>query len=219
MIKAVLFDLDGTLADSAPDLVATANQQRIRRGLEPLPYERLRNFCSQGTTGLLAQAVNVHHDDPEFEQDKQQFLDDYEALSPTHTVLFDGITELLAELDRRKIVWGIVTNKLEYLTWPVLRHLALTDRSQTSVCGDTTPEAKPSPLPLLHACSEINIDPADCIYIGDDARDILAGKAAGMKTMALTYGYSLDEESAKALEPDMIAHAPKEIMLLLAGLF
>jgi len=189
MKPLVLFDFDGTLADTAPDLAAAANQQRLRRGLPALPYEQLRPMASHGARGLLGVALGLTPDAPEYEACKQQFLDDYAANIAVHTVLFPGVEDLLANLVQEGWAWGIVTNKVTRFTTPLVRHLALEQHSAVVVCGDTTAHSKPHPEPLLHAVREVGIAPQHCLYVGDDQRDIIAGQAAGMKTIATAYGY------------------------------
>ena len=189
MKPLVLFDFDGTLADTAPDLAAAANQQRLRRSLPALPYEQLRPMASHGARGLLGVALGLTPDSPEYEACKQQFLDDYAANIAVHTVLFPGVEDLLADLVQEGWTWGIVTNKVTRFTTPLVRHLALEQHSAVVVCGDTTAHSKPHPEPLLHAAREVGIAPQHCLYVGDDQRDIIAGQAAGMKTIATAYGY------------------------------
>lgn len=192
MKPLVLFDFDGTLADTAPDLAAAANQQRLRRGLPALPYEQLRPMASHGARGLLGVALGLTPDAPEYEACKQQFLDDYAANIAVHTVLFPGVEDLLANLVQEGWAWGIVTNKVTRFTTPLVRHLALEQHSAVVVCGDTTAYSKPHPEPLLHAAREVGVAPRHCLYVGDDHRDIIAGQAAGMKTIATAYGYCGD---------------------------
>jgi len=168
MKPLVLFDFDGTLADTAPDLAAAANQQRLRRGLPALPYEQLRPMASHGARGLLGVALGLTPDSPEYEACKQQFLDDYAANIAVHTVLFPGVEDLLADLVREGWAWGIVTNKVTRFTTPLVRHLALEQHSAVVVCGDTTAYSKPHPEPLLHAAREVGIAPRHCLYVGDD---------------------------------------------------
>ncbi|KOQ35985.1 phosphoglycolate phosphatase, partial [Achromobacter xylosoxidans] len=180
MSALILFDFDGTLADTAPDLAAAANQQRTRRGLEPLPYETLRPVASQGARGLLRVALGLKPGDDEYEPTRLQFLEDYAASSTVHSKLFPGIEALLADIRQRGLSWGIVTNKVTYLTLPIVEHLNLTRDSAVLVCGDTTAHAKPHPLPLQHAAREAGFATDRCVYVGDDLRDIQAAHAAGM---------------------------------------
>uniref|UniRef100_UPI00334291CF HAD-IA family hydrolase n=1 Tax=Castellaniella defragrans TaxID=75697 RepID=UPI00334291CF len=189
MGNLVLFDFDGTLADTAPDLAAAANKQRAHRGLPPLPYEILRPYASHGARGLLKVSLDLQPGDPDYETCRLRFLDDYAQDIAVHTRLFPGISELLDELVRHDYAWGIVTNKAEYLARPIIQHLGIEARCTITVGGDTTPHSKPHPEPLLYAARQTGCVPAQCIYIGDDERDILAGKAAGMATVAAAYGY------------------------------
>ncbi len=189
MKNLVLFDFDGTLADTAPDLAAAANKQRAYRGLPPLPYEALRPYASHGARGLLKAALGLQPGDTDYEDSRRRFLSDYARDIAVHTQLFPGIAELLDELARHDYAWGIVTNKVEYLARPIIRHLGLESRCAVTVGGDTTPHAKPHPEPLLHAARQAGCAPIRCIYIGDDERDVVAGKAAGMATVVAAYGY------------------------------
>jgi phosphoglycolate phosphatase len=212
--KLVLFDFDGTLADTAPDLAAAANKQRARQGLPPLPYERLRPHASHGARGLLKAALDLDHDHPDYEQWRVQFIRDYEEDIAVHTRLFEGIDTLLGALAARGHAWGIVTNKVEYLARPIIRHLGLEASCAVTVGGDTTPHPKPHPAPLLYAAEHAGYAPTQCIYIGDDERDIVAGKAAGMATIAAAYGYcSLDDPLR--WEADAVAHEVSELLALI----
>lgn len=204
----VLFDFDGTLADTAPDLAAAANLQRERRGLPPLALERLRPVASQGARGLLRVALDMHPDHPDYEATRQQFLYDYELAMTEHSHLFPGIEELLDRLDDSPLEWGIVTNKITRLAEPLIAHLGLTERCAAIVCGDTTPHAKPHPEPLLHAARRAGYIASDCVYIGDDLRDIQASKAAGMPSIAAAYGYCGHETAVSDWQADLQADAP-----------
>ena len=194
MRTLVLFDFDGTLADTAPDLAAAANLQATRAGLAPAPYAALRAVASQGARGLLQVALGVTPIDDSYEDHRKQFLCDYASSSTLNSRLFDGIAPLLDSLTARNIAWGIVTNKLAYLAEPIVAHLGLMAACATLVCGDTTAHAKPHPLPLLHAADQAGYAAEDCIYVGDDLRDIQAAHAAGMPAIAAAYGY-LDENA------------------------
>lgn len=211
MRKLVLFDFDGTLADTAPDLAAAANKQRTRKGLPPLPYEALRPYASHGARGLLKAGLDMDPDHPEYESCRQQFLEDYEQDMTTHTTLFPGIKQLLSTLKDHDYAWGIVTNKMEYLAVPLVVHLGLYTDCAVTVGGDTTSHAKPHPAPLLHAAKQTGFDPSQCIYVGDDQRDIIAGKAAGMATLVAAYGYCGLETAVQAWQADAIAESPQDI--------
>ncbi|MBV6272240.1 phosphoglycolate phosphatase [Alcaligenaceae bacterium CGII-47] len=193
--KLILFDFDGTLADTAPDLAAAANKQRTRLGLAPLPYEALRPYASHGARGLLKAALDLDRSHPDYEHWRIQFLKDYEQDITVHTCLFPGVAVLIDALVLRGYTWGIVTNKVEYLARPIIRHLGLEATCAVTVGGDTTPNPKPHPAPLLYAAEHAGgYPPNQCIYIGDDERDIQAGKAAGMATVAAAYGYCALED-------------------------
>ena len=187
--RGMLFDLDGTLADTAPDLAAAANAMRIARGLAPVPFDGLRQVASHGARGLLRVAFETSPDDAGYEAMRVEFLDRYEAALAIRSRLFDGMPEVLDALERRGIAWGIVTNKAARFTTPLTALLGLAGRAGAIVSGDTTPFIKPHPAPLLHAADLLSLSPADCVYVGDDLRDIEAGRAAGMTTVAVAWGY------------------------------
>ncbi len=187
--KAVLFDLDGTLADTAPDLAAAIHQMQRDRGLPPTPLDQLRPLTSAGARGLLGGAFGIAPDALGYAAMRDEFLAHYANALCVHTVLFPGISALLDLLDARRIRWGIVTNKVMRLTDPLIAQLGLKERAACVVSGDTTAYAKPHPAPLLHAAQQLNLTPAQIVYVGDDLRDIQAGAAAGMPTVAAAYGY------------------------------
>jgi N-acetyl-D-muramate 6-phosphate phosphatase len=185
--RAVLFDFDGTLADTAPDLAAAANRLLAEQGQEPLPLERLRPFASAGARGLVHAAFGVKPGDAEYEALREAFLDFYAERVCHETRLFPGIAELLRELRRREIRWGIVTNKSTRFTEQIV--LALKLEPDCLACGDTTPHLKPHPASLLHAAAQLKLTPAECCYLGDDLRDMKAAIAAGMRPIAVDWGY------------------------------
>lgn len=189
MIKAVLFDLDGTVADTAPDLGAALNHTRATRGLSPLPLASIRPQASHGSKGLLKLGLGIDTDHPDFIPLRDIFLDYYEHNICVHTTLFDGINELITELEQQNIIWGIVTNKPERFTAPLMKELQLDQRAAVIVSGDTCEHSKPHPAPMLHACKHIGIDSTECIYLGDDLRDIQAAHAANMRGYIAAYGY------------------------------
>lgn len=215
MSALILFDFDGTLADTAPDLAAAANQQRTRRGLEPLPYETLRPVASQGARGLLRVALGLKPGDDEYEPTRLQFLEDYAASSTVHSKLFPGIEALLADIRQRGLSWGIVTNKVTYLTLPIVEHLNLTRDSAVLVCGDTTAHAKPHPLPLQHAAREAGFATDRCVYVGDDLRDIHAARAAAMGAVAAAWGYLGEDLPLEEWGADAILASPADLAGLL----
>jgi phosphoglycolate phosphatase len=211
MSALILFDFDGTLADTAPDLAAAANRQRLRRGLEPMPYELLRPVASQGARGLLRVALGMMPDHPEFEQTRAHFLEDYAAGSTVHTRLFPGIAELLAGIRSKGYAWGIVTNKVTHLTLPIVEFLGLMDGTAALVCGDTAPRSKPYPDPLLHAAREAGYAAEQCVYVGDDLRDVQAAHAAGMPAVAAGYGYLGGDHDITLWEADAYADTPEAL--------
>ena len=188
-VTAVLFDLDGTLADSAGDLALALNQIRASRGLPPLPAADLRPYASSGARGLLHRGMGVTTDHPEYAALRETFLANYAACLAQTTTLFEGMSDTLDSIEARGLRWGIVTNKFERFTGPVVAAIGLTQRAAIVVAGDTTPHAKPHPAPLLHAAYAMNVAPSACVYVGDDLRDVEAGAAAGMSTLVAGYGY------------------------------
>ena len=188
-IDAVLFDLDGTLIDSAPDLGAAADKMRTDRGLASYPLVKYRPMAGAGARGMLGIAFGLTAQDPQFNALKEEFFSNYEACMTQRTYAFEGVAEMIARLHQGGLKWGVVTNKSERFTLPLTRLMPLFATAQTIVSGDTTPHSKPHPAPLLEAARQLNVSPQRCIYVGDDARDILAGRAAGMPTVAAAYGY------------------------------
>lgn len=218
MSALILFDLDGTLADTAPDLAAAANRQRSRRGLEPHAYGPLRAVASQGARGLLRVALNMAPDHDQFEQTRQQFLDDYASASTTHSHLFAGIADLLDDIKRRGMAWGIVTNKATHLTLPIVEFLGLKQECAALVCGDTLARAKPHPDPLLHAAQMAGFKPEQCIYVGDDLRDVQAARAARMPVVAAAYGYLGEDADVTSWAADAQANTPGELWTAIQSL-
>jgi phosphoglycolate phosphatase len=209
--RAVLFDFDGTLADTATDLARPLNRLRAARGLADLPLEKLRPFASAGARGMLEAGLGILPDHPEFKPLREAFLQHYADEICVETRLFPGIETLLGEIEGRGLRWGIVTNKSTHLTRMVVAALGLESRVACVVCGDTTPHLKPHPASLLHAAKELQLAPQDCVYLGDDQRDIDAARAAAMRCVAVKWGYGNDlhawEADAVIAQPaDLIAH-------------
>ena len=217
-IQAVLFDLDGTVADTAPDLAYAANSLRLADGVPPLPVEILRPLASQGARGLLKEAVGLTPDDAGFEHARLRFLSFYEHNLCVHTKLFPGVAQLLAGIEARKLPWGIVTNKVEFFALPLMQQLGLAQRCAITVGGDTTPNPKPSPDPLLHAAKALNVAPEACLYVGDDLRDIQAAHAAGMTSVAVRWGYLGDGPPIERWHAHHIVKTPKDLHDLLESL-
>lgn len=212
--QAVLFDFDGTLADTAPDLAAAVNRMRAEQALEPLPLERLRPFSSAGARGLVHAAFGVKPEDPEYKALREAFLDFYAERVCRETRLFPGIAELLAELRAREVRWGIVTNKATRFTEAICLSLKLAP--DCVACGDTTPHLKPHPASLLHAAAQLKLAPQSCIYLGDDLRDMKAARAAGMRPVAVEWGYHHPESGGpQSWEADAVISHPMDVLRLL----
>ncbi len=217
-IQAVLFDLDGTLVDSAPDLAAAINKMLSARGLPDLPSTRLRPVTSAGVAGLLGEAFGVNAQHPDFAAMRKEFLGFYQENICVYTKLFPGIDVLLADMSANLIPWGIVTNKIARLADLLVTELSLHHDALCIVGGDTTPHAKPHPAPLLHAADQLKIAPTQIIYVGDDLRDIQAGHAAGMLTVAAAYGYCGKDHSPETWNADYIVDSPAQLHALLLDL-
>jgi N-acetyl-D-muramate 6-phosphate phosphatase len=215
LCQAVLFDLDGTLADTAPDLAAAVNKMRHERGLEMVPLEDLRPLASAGARGLIGGAFGIGPEHPDFGAMREEFLANYEADLCIETTLFPGIDDVLDELDARAIRWGIVTNKVARLTEPLVALLGLDLRAGCVVSGDTTPHSKPHPAPLLHAARELDLPPERIVYVGDDLRDVQAGFAAGMVTVAAAYGYCGKDIPPTRWHAQHVVDSPAELQKLL----
>ncbi|HEX8885576.1 MAG TPA: HAD-IA family hydrolase [Noviherbaspirillum sp.] len=212
--QAILFDLDGTLADTAPDLAQALNKLRLERGMAPAPYESLRPYASAGARGLIGAGLGLTPEAAEYEALRIAFLNNYEAAIAVHSRLFDGVPELLAQLDRSGIAWGIVTNKAMRFTDPLVPMIGL-GHAACVVSGDTTPHAKPHPAPLLEAAQRLGKAPEHCWYVGDDMRDIQAGRAAGMLTIAAAWGYC-GSEGPTQWNAHAIAQEPLELLQLIS---
>ena len=211
----VFFDLDGTLADTAPDLVAATNQLLSARNLPLKPYEQLRPCASAGARGLIGGAFGIDTKHPDFIPLRDEFFANYEKALFVHSKLFEGMEHLLNQLESAQLPWGIVTNKSERFTNPLIELMGLSQRSISTVSGDTTPHSKPHPEPILHAARIANLDPNKSLYVGDDIRDVIAGKAAGMKTVAAAYGYCGCEEPPEAWGADFIIQTPQELLQII----
>jgi 2-phosphoglycolate phosphatase len=214
MMRAVLFDLDGTFADTAPDLGYAVNQMRIARGLSPVPDEKTRPVTSSGARGLLGAGFGITPDHADYPAMRDEFLAIYEANLCRETRLFDGMAELIEILESRGLTWGIVTNKAERFAVPLMQRLGYGTRTACIIGGDTTGKTKPHPEPLYAAARAIGIEPEHCLYVGDDERDIQAGRAAGMKTVAVRYGY-LNGSDPASWGADGVVNRPTEILSLL----
>ncbi|MEX8494732.1 HAD family hydrolase [Sphaerotilus sp.] len=213
-VHAVLFDLDGTLIDSAPDLGGAGNDLRERRGLPALPLTDFRPMTGAGARGMLGVALQITPEHPEFEALKVEYLAIYEARMTRLTRIFDDMAPVLDALDAADLPWGIVTNKHSRFAAPVVEAAGLQHRSRVLVCGDTTLHAKPHPEPLFEAARRMGVDPAHCLYVGDDLRDVQAGRAAGMGTVAVTWGYLGQGEPIEAWGANHLINFPAELLNL-----
>ena len=211
MIRAVLFDLDGTLADTAPDLAYALNRMREARGLPALPLTLTRPVTSLGARGMLNVGFNMTPEHAGYQAMREEFLDLYARDLCRETRLFPGMAELLDELERRDFLWGVVTNKAERFTHPLLKLLGVHHRAACIVGGDTTGRTKPDPAPLVAAAERMNLPPAACVYLGDDRRDVEAARAAGMKPVVARFGY-LNGNDPEAWRADAMIDEPIELL-------
>jgi N-acetyl-D-muramate 6-phosphate phosphatase len=214
--QAVLFDLDGTLIDSAPDLAGAANELRAAHGLPALPYECFRPMVGSGARGMVGVAFDVGPQHERFAELRDDFLRRYEQRMMLETRIFDAVVPVLEALEHRQRRWGIVTNKAARFTEPLVRSLGLDTRAAAVVAGDTTPHSKPHPAPLLEAARRVGLDPSRCMYVGDDVRDVQAGRAAGMTTVVAGWGYLGIGEPIEAWGADFIIRRPAELLNLLS---
>lgn len=214
-IRAVLFDLDGTLIDSAPDLGMAADKMRTDRGLPSLPLEHYRPMAGAGARGMLGVAFSITPEHPDYAALREEFFVNYENCMTERTYAFQGIAELIAQLLGQGLAWGVVTNKSMRFTQPLTKRMSLFATASAVVAGDTTPYAKPHPAPLLEAARQLRLDPARCIYVGDDERDVMAGLAAGMGTVAATYGYLGSNADTQLWGAHAHIHSPLELLSLL----
>jgi len=209
--KAVLFDLDGTLLDSAPDMVAAVDAMRAARGRPPMALADLRPHVSKGGLAMIRAAFPDIGED-ERKQWLPEFLDHYERAIGQHSALFEGVDAMLSALEANGCVWGIVTNKPEYLARQIMPVLGWEERCAVLIGGDTLSARKPDPLPLLVAAERIGVEPAQCVYVGDDERDIIAARAAGMPSVVALWGYRLDEDNPVAWQGDVMIDLPSQLI-------
>ena len=214
-IDAVLFDLDGTLIDSAPDLGAAADKMRTDRGLTSLPLAHYRPLAGAGARGMIGVAFGLKPEDAGFDALKEEFFVNYEACMTERTYAFDGVAELIARITQTGLKWGVVTNKSTRFTLPLTKAMSLFNTTQSIVSGDTTPHAKPHPAPLLEAARQLDVTPGRCVYVGDDERDIVAGRAAGMPTVAAAYGYLGAAVDTGLWKADATIESPTALLKLL----
>ena len=215
-IQAVLFDLDGTLIDSAPDLGAAVDQMRVARGMTSLPLEHYRHMAGAGARGMIGLAFGYTPEHPEYEAMKEEFFRNYEACMTERTFAFEGIAEMIQALVDMNMPWGVVTNKSKRFAEPLTQGMPLFASCAVVISGDTTPHAKPHPAPLLEAAKRLNIEPSRCVYVGDDERDIVAGHAAKMKTVAATYGYLGAQADVSAWQAHAQIDSPLQLLNFLS---
>ena len=216
-LGAVLFDLDGTLVDSAPDLAGACNEMRIERGLAPLPYEQLRRMVGSGARGMVGAAFGLVPDSPGYLELRDEFLARYEARMTRETKVFDDVVPVLDWLAREGLPWGIVTNKAARFAVPLIAALGLSERAATLICGDTVAHSKPHPAPLLEAARRLGLDAQCCAYVGDDRRDVDAGRAARMLTIVASWGYLGDGDAPVTWGADHLIERPGELPGLIGG--
>ena len=216
-LQAVLFDLDGTLIDSAPDLAGACNEMRIERGLVPLPYEQLRRMVGSGARGMVGVSFGLLPDSPGYLELRDEFLARYEARMTRETKVFEPIVAVLAWLEREGLPWGIVTNKATRFAVPLVAALGLAERAAALVCGDTVAHPKPHRAPLMEAARRLGLAPERCAYVGDDRRDVDAGRAAGMLTVVAAWGYLGDGDAPDEWGADHLIERPDELLGLIGG--
>ena len=214
-IDAVLFDLDGTLIDSAPDLGAAADKMRTDRGLASLPLSQYRSMAGAGARGMIGVAFGLMPDDARYDRLKEEFFVNYEARLVNLTYAFEGVDEMIRRICKAGLKWGVVTNKAARFTIPITQAMPLFGSASAVISGDTTPYAKPHPQPLFEAARRLGLAPERCIYVGDDERDILAGRAAGMPTVVAAYGYLGAAGDTDRWQADFTIGSPSGLLNLL----
>ena len=212
MIEAILFDLDGTLIDTAPDMGGALNNLLVEEKLAPIPLQQIRPYVSQGGLVLTRLGFAGKVPDSEIEALRQRFLAHYRATIAEQSRLFDGYEAILDELESRSLPWGIVTNKPEWLTFPLLEQLGLAQRAGVVIGGDSLAERKPHPLPLQVAAERLGVACERCLYVGDDERDVIAARAASMKSLVATYGYIEDMQAVPGWNADGVIDRPDDLL-------
>ena len=216
-IQAVLFDLDGTLIDSAPDLGAAVDQMRVDRGMPSLPLVHYRPMAGAGARGMIGLAFGFSPEHPDYDAMKEEFFRNYEACMTQRTFAFEGVVQMIDALVAAQLPWGVVTNKSKRFAEPLTQAMPLFKTAAVVISGDTTPYAKPHPEPLFEAARRLGIAPSACVYVGDDERDIVAGLAAGMKTVAATYGYLGTQSDVQKWQAHAHIQSPRELEDLISN--
>lgn len=219
MITTILFDLDGTLVDTAPDLAHALNLQLIKHGKSPLAYENIRPFASHGSRGLVGLGFGITPVDDSFIAMRDEYLSIYESVFTRSPVLLPGVAELLQAIENKGLKWGIVTNKPRRFTIGLVESMGLNLQSRAAciVCGDDAPQPKPSPATLLMACQQVGVKPENCTYVGDAERDVIAGNAAGMQTVVALFGYIDKTDKPQEWGADALIKTPEELVKILDG--
>ncbi len=215
MLRAVLFDMDGTLLDTAPDFVAVCQAMLVAHGRAPIDDQRIQDVVSGGARAMVAATFDMDPEAPGFETLRQEFLDRYQEHCAVFTRPYEGMAELLESIERSRLIWGVVTNKPVRFAAPIMEQLGLAERSAVLVCPDHVKNSKPDPEMLLLACSQLNIDPSEVLFIGDDLRDIESGRAAGTKTAAVRYGYIHPDDNPAHWGADVIVDHPRDLLAVL----
>ncbi|MFG3452872.1 N-acetylmuramic acid 6-phosphate phosphatase MupP [Stutzerimonas stutzeri] len=214
-LRAVLFDMDGTLLDTAPDFIAVAQAMRLARGLDRIPDQQVRDVVSGGARAMVLSAFDVDPLSDEFEALRLEFLARYQDHCAVESRLYDGMTELLVEIEKSNLIWGVVTNKPLRFAEPIMHQLGLSSRSAVLVCPDHVSKSKPDPEPMLLACNQLDLDPSRVLFVGDDLRDIESGRAAGSRTAAVRYGYIHPDDDPDTWGADVVVNHPLELRAVL----
>jgi len=214
-LRAVLFDMDGTLLDTAPDFIAICQAMRAERGLAPVADKAIRDVVSGGAKAMVCASFGISDQAPEFEALRLEFLERYQAGCAVHSHLYDGMAQVLDDIEKGGLIWGVVTNKPVRFAEPIMQQLGLAERSKVLVCPDHVKRSKPDPEPLLLACSQLDLDPASVLFVGDDLRDIESGRDAGTKTVAVRYGYIHPDDNPGHWGADAVIDHPLDLRALL----
>ncbi len=214
-LRAVLFDMDGTLLDTAPDFIAISQAMLADRGLPAVADKLIRDEISGGAKAMVAATFAMSPQDPTFEPLRLEFLERYQRDCAVHSRLFDGMAELLADIEKSGLIWGVVTNKPVRFAQPIMEQLGLAERSALLICPDHVTHSKPHPEPLILACSQLDLDPASVLFVGDDLRDIESGRDAGTKTAAVRYGYIHPNDNPDHWGADVVVDHPLDLRKVL----